>query len=98
MGLSVLQGGLSIPIVAAIAISNIPEGLSSTAQLKSSGKSGWWIARLWLGIAGVTVIASVLGFVAFQSASANLIAVITTIAATQNLSLSVPALDLDANE
>ena len=81
MGLSVLQGGLSIPIVAAIAISNIPEGLSSTAQLKSSGKSGWWIARLWLGIALVTVVASVLGFVAFQSASADLIAVITTIAA-----------------
>ena len=81
MGLSVLQGGISIPIVAAIAISNIPEGLSSTAQLKSSGKSGWWIARLWLGIALVTVIASVLGFVAFQSASPYLIAVITTIAA-----------------
>ena len=81
MGLSVLQGGLSIPIVAAIAISNIPEGLASTAQLKSSGKSGWWVARLWLGIAAVTVVASVLGFVAFQSASADLIAVITTIAA-----------------
>lgn len=81
MGLSVLQGGLSIPIVAAIAISNIPEGLSSTAQLKSSGKSGWWVARLWLGIALVTVIASVLGFTAFQSASPDLIAVITTIAA-----------------
>jgi len=81
MGLSVLQGGLSIPIVAAIAISNIPEGLSSTAQLKSSGKSGWWVARLWLGIALVTVIASVLGFNAFQSASPDLIAVITTIAA-----------------
>ena len=81
MGLSVLQGALSIPIVAAIAISNIPEGLSSTAQLKAGGKSGWWIARLWLGIAAVTVFASVLGFVAFQSASPNLIAVITTIAA-----------------
>ncbi len=81
MGLSVLQGALSIPIVAAIAISNIPEGLSSTAQLKASGRSGWWVARLWVGIALVTVCASVLGFVAFQSASADLIAVITTIAA-----------------
>lgn len=81
MGLSVLQGGLSIPIVAAIAISNVPEGLASTAQLKQSGKSGWWIARLWLGIALITVIASVIGFVAFQSAPANLVALITTIAA-----------------
>jgi ZIP family zinc transporter len=82
MGLSVLQGGgLSIPIVAAIAISNIPEGLASTAQLKQSGRSGWWIARLWLGIAAITVIASMLGFLAFQNAGANLIALITTIAA-----------------
>ena len=81
MGLSVLQGGLSIPIVAAIAISNIPEGLASTAQLKRSGMSGWWIARLWLGIAPMTVVASVVGFAAFQSASPDLIAVITTIAA-----------------
>lgn len=81
MGLSVLQGGLSIPIVAAIAISNIPEGLASTAQLKQSGRSGAWVARLWLGIAAITVLASMLGFAAFQSAGPNLIALITTIAA-----------------
>ena len=81
MGLSVLQGGISIPIVAAIAISNIPEGLGSTAALKRSGSSGRSIALLWSGIALVTVIAAVLGFVAFQAASPQLIALITTIAA-----------------
>jgi len=81
MGLSVLQGGISIPIVAAIAISNFPEGLGSTAALKRSGTSGRFVALLWSGIALVTVAASVLGFVAFQSASPNLIALITTIAA-----------------
>ncbi|WP_214466475.1 ZIP family metal transporter [Microbacterium flavescens] len=81
MGLSVLQGGISIPIVAAIAISNFPEGLGSTAALKSSGSSGRKIAFLWGGIAAVTVVASVLGYVAFQAASPGLIAVITTIAA-----------------
>ncbi|WP_374311637.1 ZIP family metal transporter [Microbacterium sp.] len=81
MGLSVLQGGISIPIVAAIAISNFPEGLGSTAALKRSGTSGRSIALLWSGIALVTVVAAVLGFVAFQSASPQLIALITTIAA-----------------
>lgn len=81
MGLSVLQGGISIPIVAAIAISNIPEGLGSTAALKRSGSSGRRIALLWSSIALVTVIAAVLGFVAFQSAPPELIALITTIAA-----------------
>jgi ZIP family zinc transporter len=81
MGLSVLQGGISIPIVAAIAISNFPEGLGSTAALKRGGSSGRYVALLWSGIALITVIASVLGFVAFQSASPSLIALITTIAA-----------------
>ena len=81
MGLSVLQGGISIPIVAAVAISNIPEGLGSTAALKRGGSTGRFVALLWSGIALVTVIAAVLGFVAFQAASPNLIALITTIAA-----------------
>ncbi|KAF2414536.1 ZIP family zinc transporter [Microbacterium sp. B35-04] len=81
MGLSVLQGGISIPIVAAIAISNIPEGLGSTAALKRGGSTGRFVALLWCSIALVTVVAAVLGFVAFQAASPNLIALITTIAA-----------------
>ncbi|MEV5068671.1 ZIP family metal transporter [Microbacterium sp. LMI12-1-1.1] len=81
MGLSVLQGGISIPIVAAIAISNIPEGLGSTAALKRGGRHGRFVALLWLGIALVTVVASVSGYVLFQSASPDVIALITTIAA-----------------
>ena len=81
MGLSVLQGGISIPIVAAIAISNFPEGLVSTAALKSSGSSGRKIALLWGSIAAVTVVAAVLGYVAFQAAPAQLVALITTVAA-----------------
>ncbi|GAA5196694.1 ZIP family zinc transporter [Microbacterium jejuense] len=81
MGLSVLQGGISIPIVAAIAISNFPEGLGSTAALKRGGSSGRFVALLWVGIALITVAASMLGFAAFQAAPANLIALITTIAA-----------------
>ena len=69
MGLSVLQvGGLSVPIVAAIAISNIPEGLASTAELKRGGTAGAKVALLWSSIAAITVVASVVGFLAFQSA------------------------------
>jgi ZIP family zinc transporter len=81
MGLSVLQGGISVPIVAAIAISNFPEGLGSTAALKRSGSGGRAIAVLWGSIALITVAAAVLGFVALQSAPASVVALITTIAA-----------------
>ncbi|MDW4571370.1 ZIP family zinc transporter [Microbacterium sp. M3] len=81
MGLSVLQGGISIPIVAAIAISNIPEGLGSTAALKRGGASGRFVTLLWGGIALITVAAAVAGYLLFQSASPNLVALITTVAA-----------------
>lgn len=81
LGLSVLQGGLSIPIVAAIAISNIPEGLASTAELKRCGHSGRSVAATWGSIALVSVIAAVTGYLALQSASPNLVAIITTVAA-----------------
>lgn len=82
MGLSVLRGGeISIPIVAAIAISNFPEGLGSTAALKRSGSSGRSVSLLWGSIGLITVIASVLGYAAFQAAPAALIAFVIAIAA-----------------
>ena len=82
MGLSVVDGaGLSLPIVAAVAISNIPEGLGSTAALKRQGDGAARIFRLWIGIAAVTVVAACAGFLLFQSAPPELTAVVTTIAA-----------------
>lgn len=82
MGLSVLDGGaLSIPVVAAVAISNIPEGLGSTAELKRGGGSAVRVFGLWSAIAAVTVVAACVGFLAFQSAPPELTAFVTTIAA-----------------
>ncbi|BDV31206.1 ZIP family metal transporter [Microbacterium terricola] len=81
MGLSVIGGGLSIPIVAAVAISNVPEGLGSTAELKRSGASARRVFALWGSIAAITVVAAVVGYTAFQSASPELTALVTTIAA-----------------
>lgn len=82
MGLSVLQGGgISVPIVAAIAISNLPEGLGSTAELKRGGSSARAVSLLWSGIALASVLAAVLGYVSFRSAPDWLVAFIISIAA-----------------
>ena len=40
-------GGLNLAIFAAVAISNIPEGLSSTAGLKSEGRSLGFVSGMW---------------------------------------------------
>lgn len=82
LGLSAVGvASLSIPIVAAVAISNIPEGLGSTAALKRSGASAARVFGLWGAIATVSVIAACVGYLAFQSAPPELTALVTTLAA-----------------
>ncbi len=82
MGLAVVGGGgLSLPIVAAVAISNIPEGLGSTAALKQQGSRAGAVFGLWGAIAAITVAAACAGFLVFQGAPPELTAVVTTIAA-----------------
>lgn len=82
LGLSVAAtGGLSTPIVAAIAISNLPEGLSSTAGMKAAGRSARYVALTWTGALLATVLSAVLGYLALRDAGPATIAVITTVAA-----------------
>ncbi|MFC4223775.1 ZIP family metal transporter [Lysinibacter cavernae] len=82
LGLSVTAtGGLSLPIVLAIAISNVPESLSSTSELKSSGQSARYVFSLWSGIALISTAAAFLGYALLRNSPDELIAVITTVAA-----------------
>ncbi|MCD2443851.1 ZIP family zinc transporter [Agromyces sp. SYSU K20354] len=82
LGLSMVGGGgVSIPVFVAILISNVPEGLSSTADLKASGRSRTYVFVLWTGIALASALASLAGFVLLDGASGELTAFITAIAA-----------------
>jgi len=65
-----IQGGaVSIATVAAIFISNIPEGLSSSAGMKNAGRSKLFIFGIWTAIAILTSIAAVLGYTVFADLS-----------------------------
>lgn len=82
LGLSMVGGGgVSVPVFVAILISNIPEGLSSTAALKESGRSRTYVFVLWAGIALASALASLAGFVLLDDAPGELTAFITAIAA-----------------
>lgn len=82
MGLAVLQGGaLSIPVVVAVAISNIPEGLGSTAAMRRQGSKAVRPFAIFGAIAIASVIAAVAGYLLFADAPPELIALITTVAA-----------------
>lgn len=85
LGLSVAQSSagavISVPIVAAVAISNLPEGLSSTVGMKTDGRSARYVFSVWGGIAGISAIAALVGFLVFATAPGALVAFVTTVAA-----------------
>lgn len=88
LGLSMLGGhGVSIPILTAVVISNMPEGISSTAELKNSGAKPRFVFLLWGGIALAAAISSVLGFTILADAPVEVTGFITSLAAGAMLAM-----------
>lgn len=82
LGVSLLGGGgVGVPVLAAIAISNLPEGLSSAAGMKRSGRSARYVFGVWSAIAVASGLAGLLGCLLLQDASDQVIAAITAVAA-----------------
>nr|WP_199329169.1 hypothetical protein [Coleofasciculus sp. FACHB-1120] len=82
IGVSTIHGGaVSGVTVAAVFLSNIPEGLSSAAGMKKAGRSAGYIFGVWGAIAIVSGIAAFLGNTIFSHASEKIIAATTTVAA-----------------
>ncbi len=82
LGLSVLGGGgVGVPVLAAIFISNLPEGLSSASGMKRKGRSATYVFGVWIGIAVASGIAGAVGVLVFDGAPPESIAVITAVAA-----------------
>jgi len=82
IGLSMLAGGaVSLVAVAAIFLSNIPEGLSSAAGMKKANRSVAYVFGVWTGIAVVCGIASWAGYAVFQHFFVEVVAATTAVAA-----------------
>ncbi|MEE2524227.1 ZIP family zinc transporter [Pseudarthrobacter sp. J75] len=82
LGVGMLVGGTVSPaMLAAVFISNVPEGLSSTAGMKKSGRSPAYVFGTWIGIAVFSGLAALLGYTALENAPAEAIGFITAIAA-----------------
>ncbi len=63
IGITLLHGGVpSLAFIAAVAISNVPEGLSSAVAMRRYGKSRGYILGVWAAIAIASGIASAIGY------------------------------------
>ena len=82
LGLGIVSGGAVSPaVVAAIFISNVPEGLSSTSGMRNAGRPAAYVFGVWGSIALVSGLAALAGYALLDGAPAALVAFITAIAA-----------------
>lgn len=99
IGLSLLGGkGVSLVAVIAVFLSNIPEGLSSAAGMKRSGRSQGYILGVWSAIALVSGIAALIGYTVFRHFSNDVIADTTAVAAGAILAMLIDTMIPEAFE
>jgi ZIP family zinc transporter len=73
--------GVSVALLGAIFVSNLPEAIGSASAMESAGTARSRILRLWIAVAVVCTLASVVGYAIADLTSANLQAAIQAFAA-----------------
>jgi ZIP family zinc transporter len=82
LGVTMIHGGaVSAATLAAIFVSNVPEGLSSSAGMRQAGRSARYVFGLWIGIALLSGGAALAGYTVFSRFSPAIIAASTATAA-----------------
>jgi ZIP family zinc transporter len=82
IGLTIVEGGaVGTAYLAAVFISNLPEAISSTAGLVTSGWRKSRVLWMWVAIALVSGLSSLLGFSLFDNASPDTVAFVLCFAA-----------------
>ncbi|MGD9710988.1 MAG: ZIP family metal transporter [Thermomicrobiales bacterium] len=77
----VAGGGVSVAMVAAAFISNVPESLSATTGLWKSGVPKASIMRMWFVIVAISGVSAAVGYLILESSPASWTAVIQSFAA-----------------
>jgi ZIP family zinc transporter len=99
IGLGLLEGGgVGIVAVTAVFLSNIPEGLGSAAGMKKAGRSKTYIFGVWVGIAILSGIASLVGYTVFEGFSIGVVSATTALAAGGILAMLVDTMIPEAFE
>src|SRR4051794_3904685 len=63
LGISIAGGaGVSVGLLAAIFVSNLPEAIGSATEMRAAGRQPAQIRRLWPAVAAVCALASVAGY------------------------------------
>ena len=99
IGISLIEGGgVGIALVAAVFLSNVPEGLSSAAGMKRAGRSPAYVFGLWGAVTLASTLAALLGYLFLAGASGNVVAAIQSFAAGAILTMLASTMMPEAYE
>ncbi len=71
LGLTVLQGAVSVSLFAGIVLSNLPEGMSSSSGLRIAGWSRGRVVRMWLLVIAVSAVSAAAGYLLLDPHGGN---------------------------
>lgn len=69
LGLTVVQGGVSLPLLIAVAISNLPEGMASSSGLRAAGWPVKRVVLMWSLVVLASALSAAAGFVLLDPAA-----------------------------
>ena len=81
LGLTVLQGGVSVSLLAGVALSNLPEGMSSSSGLKAAGWPRGRVVLMWSAVVVVAAVSAAAGYLLLVPASGRTGALVQAFAA-----------------
>jgi zinc transporter, ZIP family len=96
IGIGLLEDpAVSVPVLAAVFLSNLPEGFASTSGMKGRHTTGY-IVGVWAAVVVVCGVASAAGYVALDGASDNLVGGLQAFAAGAVLTMLADTMFPDA--
>src|SRR5215211_6471223 len=81
LGLTVLQGGVSVSLLAGVALSNLPEGMSSSSGLKAAGWPRRRVVAMWSLVVLVSAVSAAAGWLLLDPHSGRTGALVQAFAA-----------------
>lgn len=88
IGLTLLTGDtVSVAVVVAVFLSNVPEGMAASIELARTGYSRAKIMLIWLGVVALCVVAAAIGYLLLGDSPPRTIAFIQSFAAGSILSM-----------
>jgi len=97
LGIGIAAGeGVSVGLLVAIFVSNLPEAIGSSTEMRKAGKAPATIRRLWILVALICAAATVGGYVIADTVSNNLNAAIDGFAAGALLVMLIDSMIPDA--